>query len=91
MEDKDVVTQSGQKANQSTSNCLSDLVKTIHNIFQSAHCVSITKSELVHKIMVNNIMGNNLDIIESGMYNFFISWYNLSAFLFMIIIKGLFF
>lgn len=57
----DSITQSGLKALQHTSNCLSDLVETIHNIFCSAHCSSITKSELVHKILVNNF-----DVIESG-------------------------
>ncbi|KAI3757283.1 hypothetical protein L6452_04817 [Arctium lappa] len=57
----DSITQSGLKAHQHTSTCLSDLVETIHNIFCSAHCSSITKSELVHKILVNNF-----DVIESG-------------------------
>ncbi|KAL4557539.1 hypothetical protein LXL04_035720 [Taraxacum kok-saghyz] len=43
--------------------CLSDcdLVETIYNIFLSANFSSITKSELSHKILVNNF-----DIIENG-------------------------
>lgn len=43
------------------NSCLSDLIETIYNIFLSAKSCSITKSELVHKILVNNF-----DIIENG-------------------------
>lgn len=37
-----------------TSICLSDLVLLIHHIFQSVSFRSITKEELVHKIILNN-------------------------------------
>ncbi|KAJ9545854.1 hypothetical protein OSB04_025561 [Centaurea solstitialis] len=57
----ETIAQSGLKAHQDTSSCLSDLVETIHNIFCSAHCSSITKRELVHKILVDSF-----DVIESG-------------------------
>ncbi|GAY61738.1 hypothetical protein CUMW_212310 [Citrus unshiu] len=39
--------------------CLPDLVASIHHIFQTVNYSSITKQELVHKIIMNN-----LDIIE---------------------------
>ncbi|KAM7479559.1 hypothetical protein LguiA_027772 [Lonicera macranthoides] len=42
------------------SACLSDLVAIINHIFQSANCSSITKEELMHKIIMNNC-----DIVES--------------------------
>ncbi|XP_024971376.1 CDT1-like protein a, chloroplastic isoform X1 [Cynara cardunculus var. scolymus] len=57
----DSIAQSGLKVHQDTSSCLSDLVETIHNIFCSAQWSSITKGELVHKVLVNNF-----DIIESA-------------------------
>lgn len=41
-------------ADEQTSFCLSDLVPTIHHIFQSLNCRPITKEELVHKIIMNN-------------------------------------
>nr|XP_043618139.1 CDT1-like protein a, chloroplastic [Erigeron canadensis] len=56
----DVSTQSGLKAHRPASG-LSDIAKTIHDIFQSAHCSSMTETELVYKILVNN-----LDIIDRG-------------------------
>lgn len=44
---------------QQVSTCLVDLVALIHHIFLSLGCFSITKEELVHKIIMNNC-----DIIE---------------------------
>lgn len=44
---------------QQVSTCLVDLVALIHRIFLSLGCFSITKEELVHKIIMNNC-----DIIE---------------------------
>ncbi|KAL2555308.1 CDT1-like protein b [Forsythia ovata] len=41
-------------SHQQTSICLSDLVLLIHRIFQSVSFRSITKEELVHKIILNN-------------------------------------
>lgn len=41
--------------------CLPDLFNTVRVIFQSAHRSSITKQELVHKIIMNNF-----DIVETG-------------------------
>ncbi|GKV13864.1 hypothetical protein SLEP1_g24829 [Rubroshorea leprosula] len=46
--------------NQKAS-CLADLVPLIHRIFQSVNRTSITREELVHKIIINN-----LDIVERG-------------------------
>ncbi|GLT46516.1 hypothetical protein SLA2020_202620 [Shorea laevis] len=43
------------------ASCLADLVPLIHHIFQSVNCTSITREELVHKIIINN-----LDIVERG-------------------------
>nr|GEY97625.1 hypothetical protein [Tanacetum cinerariifolium] len=57
--EKDVIAQSGLKPFQPTSDCLTDIVKTIHNISRSIQCSFITQSELVYKILVNN-----LDIVE---------------------------
>ena len=48
---------------QQVSTCLVDLVALIHHIFLSLGCFSITKEELVHKIIMNNC-----DIIERSMY-----------------------
>nr|GEW04262.1 hypothetical protein [Tanacetum cinerariifolium] len=57
--EKDLIAQSGLKPFQPTSDCLTDMVKTIHNISRSIQCSFITQSELVYKIL-----GNNLDIVE---------------------------
>nr|GEY83767.1 hypothetical protein [Tanacetum cinerariifolium] len=57
--EKGVIAQSGLKPFQPTSDCLTDIVKTIHNISRSIQCSFITQSELVYKILVNN-----LDIVE---------------------------
>lgn len=43
--------------------CLPDLVTLIHDIFQSTSCSSITKEELVHKIIMSNC-----DIMERSAY-----------------------
>ncbi|KAF5730397.1 CDT1-like protein b [Tripterygium wilfordii] len=40
---------------QQTAASLPDLVDLIYSIFQSVNCSSITKEELVHKILMNNI------------------------------------
>lgn len=47
---------------QQTNDGLADLVTLIHRIFQCVNCSSITKQELVHKIIMNN-----LDIVERSM------------------------
>ncbi|PWA68147.1 CDT1 Geminin-binding domain-like protein [Artemisia annua] len=57
--ENDVIAQSGLKAFQPTSDCLTDIVETIHNVSRSTQCSFITQSELVYKILVNN-----LDIVE---------------------------
>ncbi|PWA45542.1 CDT1 Geminin-binding domain-like protein [Artemisia annua] len=57
--ENDVIAQSGLKAFQTTSDCLTDIVETIHNVSRSTQCSFITQSELVYKILVNN-----LDIVE---------------------------
>ncbi|XP_022994693.1 CDT1-like protein a, chloroplastic [Cucurbita maxima] len=41
------------------SSCLPELVRVIYNVFKSVNCASITKEELVHKIIMNS-----LDITE---------------------------
>ncbi|XP_031263014.1 CDT1-like protein a, chloroplastic [Pistacia vera] len=53
------MSQTGLAVDQQISVCLADLVAVIHQIFQSVNRASITKQELVHKIIMNN-----LDIIE---------------------------
>ncbi|XP_059647226.1 CDT1-like protein a, chloroplastic [Cornus florida] len=52
--------QTGSMSHQQMSACLSDLVALIHNIFQSVNCSSITREELMHKIIMKNC-----DIVES--------------------------
>lgn len=47
------------------SSCLTELIRVIHNIFKSVNWFSITKEELMHKIIVNN-----LDITDRSMYGF---------------------
>jgi chromatin licensing and DNA replication factor 1 len=47
----------------SVSSCLPELVALIHHIFKSVNCLSITKEELVHKIIINSF-----DIVERSMY-----------------------
>ncbi|PON85666.1 DNA replication factor Cdt1, C-terminal [Trema orientale] len=44
---------------QHMSSSLVDVIALIHSIFKSANCFPITKEELVHKIIINN-----LDIVE---------------------------
>ncbi|PON53614.1 DNA replication factor [Trema orientale] len=44
---------------QNISSSLVDMIALIHSIFKSANCFPITKEELVHKIIINN-----LDIVE---------------------------
>ena len=51
---------------QESSSCLPELVCVVYNIFKSVNCSSITKEELVHKIIMNC-----LDITERSMYGFF--------------------
>uniref|UniRef100_A0A5B7BBR2 CDT1 Geminin-binding domain-containing protein n=1 Tax=Davidia involucrata TaxID=16924 RepID=A0A5B7BBR2_DAVIN len=51
--------QAGLMLHQQISAFLSDLVDLIHHIFQSVNYSSITKEELVHKIIMNNC-----DIVE---------------------------
>ena len=63
--ENDVIAQSGLKAFQPTSDCLTDIVETIHNVSRSTQCSFITQSELVYKILVNNF-----DIVERGMHKF---------------------
>lgn len=47
------------------SSCLPELVRVIYNIFKSVNWSSITKEELVHKIIMNS-----LDITERSMHGF---------------------
>lgn len=54
-----VINRSASTSNQQISCCLPDLVAIIDQIFQYANCSSITKEELVHKIIMNT-----LDIVE---------------------------
>ncbi|PSR84659.1 CDT1-like protein [Actinidia chinensis var. chinensis] len=57
---KDQMTnQTGLTTHGQTSTRLSDLIALIHQNFQSASCSSITKDELVHKIIINS-----LDIVD---------------------------
>lgn len=56
--------QGYMRADEETSVSLSDLILTIHHVFQSVNCRSITKEELVHKIIMNNC-----DIDENSMTN----------------------
>ncbi|XP_062160162.1 CDT1-like protein b isoform X3 [Alnus glutinosa] len=44
---------------QPMSSCLPHLVALIHHIFKSVNCSSVTKEELVHKIIINSF-----DIVE---------------------------
>lgn len=44
---------------EESSSCLPELVRVVYNIFKSVNCSSITKEELVHKIIMNR-----LDITE---------------------------
>lgn len=53
--------QAGLSKRQQMLICLPDLFNTVRVIFQSAHRSSITKQELVHKIIMNNF-----DIVETG-------------------------
>lgn len=48
---------------QPMSSCLPHLVALIHHIFKSVNCSSVTKEELVHKIIINSF-----DIVERSMY-----------------------
>lgn len=57
------LSQTGLAVDQQKSDCLADLIALIDHIFQSVNCSSITKQELVHKIIMNN-----LDIMERSMY-----------------------
>ncbi|KAK2979642.1 hypothetical protein RJ640_023570, partial [Escallonia rubra] len=58
-EKNQMIDRSGSVLDQHISSCLSNLVTTISQIFQSANCSSITKEELVHKIIMNDC-----DIVE---------------------------
>ncbi|XP_059455447.1 CDT1-like protein a, chloroplastic isoform X2 [Corylus avellana] len=51
--------QTGVTMSHSVSSCLPELVALIHHIFKSVNCLSITKEELVHKIIINSF-----DIVE---------------------------
>lgn len=53
------ISQSGPSSCQQIFACLPDIVTIIDNIFQCANCSSITKEELVHKIIMNA-----LDVVE---------------------------
>ncbi|KAL8123992.1 CDT1-like protein a, chloroplastic [Apium graveolens] len=57
--DNSIVNQSGSPKRQQIFSCLPDTVTIINNIFQCANCTSITREELVHKIIMNA-----LDIVE---------------------------
>ncbi|KAK4428199.1 CDT1-like protein a, chloroplastic [Sesamum alatum] len=50
-----------------TSVCLTDLVPLIHQIFQSVNFCSITKEELVQKIIMNNFEINDHSEVEMQM------------------------
>ncbi|KAK1384125.1 CDT1-like protein a, chloroplastic [Heracleum sosnowskyi] len=57
--DDRITNQSGSPSRQQIFSCLPDIVNIINNIFQCANCSSITKEELVHKIIMNA-----LDVVE---------------------------
>ncbi|XP_038893531.1 CDT1-like protein a, chloroplastic [Benincasa hispida] len=46
-------TSSGEVICQESSSCLPEIVRVVYNIFKSVNCSSITKEELVHKIIMN--------------------------------------
>ncbi|CAK9146485.1 unnamed protein product [Ilex paraguariensis] len=55
------INPSGLVLQKRLSASLSDLVALIHQIFRSVNCSSITKEELMHKIIIQNC-----DIVERG-------------------------
>ncbi|XP_058097804.1 CDT1-like protein a, chloroplastic [Magnolia sinica] len=55
------ISRTGFAKRQHTLSCLPGLFNTVCRIFRSANCSSITKQELVHKILLHNC-----DIIETG-------------------------
>ncbi|KAI3454279.1 hypothetical protein Pfo_010942 [Paulownia fortunei] len=64
MDDEDTIFSHKQ-----ISVCLSDLVFLIHQIFQSVNFCSITKEELVQKIIMNNFEFNDQSEVETQMDN----------------------
>lgn len=51
--------QMGVAMSQPISSCLPELVALIHRIFKSVSCASVTREELLHKIIINSF-----DIVE---------------------------
>lgn len=62
--------------NYEMSACLLDLINLVDHIFQSTDYCTITKGELVHKILANSF-----DITERSMFDFISLSFSISIYL----------